>query len=221
MSNTKYHKRNIRAAIILAIFYIIFLFTGFRTESLIGSAKQEISPKSTKDSTLVNITDYRNTLLPGENKKLFEYISSYGNNIDPDVLALRRALIEYKHRFCTDPSYIAAIIGKETRFRNIRSYSESDIYGFVQMKVGTIKYLKRLYPELPYIEDGDDFLKNVAAQVQYADYYFRFVMNYKNLNSFQENIQYLTMAYNGGVGKYYASSPSYYETVITHYNKLI
>ena len=165
--------------------------------------------------------DYSTTPLPDENPKIFRYISSYGNNIDPDVIALRRALVKHERRLCTNPSYLTSLIGKESSFRNIRSHSESDVFGFVQMKVGTIQYLKKLYPDdLPLIRDGKEFLQNVEAQVLYADCYFQHIIEIKNLN-FEKHISLLTKIYNGGPGKYYASPPSYYEKIVADYETLI
>jgi hypothetical protein len=175
------------------------------------------SPKKVSVPALKTEIEKENPQAPIVKKFIKEQSIAAKDN--DDVIKLQHVLQTKKLQ--TDPFLILAVIKKESGLRNIPSFSESDVFGFVQMKFSTIQYLNRLYPALPKIKNGQDFLNNVEAQVLYCDQYFAHLIKTYNLQLENEkDLKYAIQCYNGGPGKYYASKPQYYNSIFLTYTDL-
>jgi len=175
-----------------------------------------------KEKTKNQIINYSKNLHYTTITNLTEYIEN--NKTNSEKFANDIAQLKYSLENCnlkTNKYLIAATINKETKFQNIKSYNENDVFGFVQMKVSTIHFLKKLFPELPIIQNGIEFLNNVEAQVLYCDSYYYYISKKFNLNFDNKNdIILLAKMYNGGEKGYLNSKPSYYNIITEDYISL-
>lgn len=91
-----------------------------------------------------------------------------------------REIIQWIEDTNTDVSttLILGIIENETSFRNEPSeFVTEDSMGYVQMQSETREWLRKLYPELPYVASQEDFQAVPKVQIQYMVKYLEHAIN--------------------------------------------
>lgn len=221
-----YPKHNNKIIKMLTIILIALSIVGNYLDKFTTS---EVHAKENKEILLnqqtSKLNENKNESVNNDSKE-FKIINNFietnkNKNANPnDIEKLKFELIN--NNFKTSKYLVVSTIRKETGFLNIRSYRENDVFGFPQMKFSTITSLYKLFPnELPKINSGQEFLKNINAQVKYCDYYYYYLKekNNSNLNNI-DHVKFLAKQYNGGESGWCMSKADYYNQVSSDFFKL-